>query len=190
MPSSHHPDPPRQARRFARRLATPVALLVVVSALIGSLAHAQEVDYAPGFVDRDGAPLEEVAFASGDVAYLRIEIHNRSSEPLQPDRFWVALPPVEGVRLIGNHSTGFSFPDRLLGPDGEERMVDHDAPQDSTHLHGLSEPLAPGENTALTVRLTVLSSANGLGEYASRIHLLDAEDRRIGTLVNEVTGGS
>lgn len=161
---------------------------VVLVALLGSLASAQDVAYAVGFVDRDDAPLEEVAFASGDVAYLRVEIENRSDAPLQPDRLWGALPPVEGVRLIGNQSTGYSFPNRLLGPDGEDRTVDHDAPQDSTHLHALTEPLAPGESTALTVRLTVLSSANGLGEYGPRIYLLDAEDRRIGTLVDG-TGG-
>lgn len=166
-----------------RRYALP---LILIAILLAASALAQGVEYAVGFESLDGDSLRADSFASGDVVVLRVDLHNGSDATLEPGAFWVTFPPVEGATLFGNAERGFSFPDRMLGADGDEVMVDFGEGSGVTQLHELSDPLTPGETASLLLQVTVLSSRNTLDALLSEVHLLNASDEPFGTLVDEV----
>ncbi len=161
-----------------------VQSLILLAFLAAAPALAQDVQYAVAFESLDGDPLTADGFASGDVAVLRVNLHNGSDAAVEPGALWVAFPPVEGATLFGNSGEGFSFPDRMLDADGEEVMVEWGGGAGFTQLHALSDPLASGETATLLLQVTVLSSRNSLTDLPGEVRLLNAADEPFGTLVD------
>jgi hypothetical protein len=169
-------------RRTSRTRWISLALATLAATAIG-VGHAQDVAYRITLETPPGAPMAVESLASGDVAVLEVTLENRGADPVPVDAVWLVVPPVEGAQRFGNAGGGFSFPDRMRDPAGNEVPVEYDAAPDLTHLHALSEPLEPGARAELPVRLTILSSVNGVAELIEAVHLEDADGLRVGNRV-------
>lgn len=167
--------PARWIRLFALALA----------AASTGLALAQDVAYRVTLETPPGAPVEAEGLAAGDVVVLEVTLENRGADPVAVDAVWLVVPPVESASRFGNPGGGFSFPDRMREADGTDVPVDFDAPAELTHLHALSEPLAPGDRAELAVRLTILSSVNGVADLMEAVHFEDGDGARLGERVGD-----
>lgn len=77
----------------------------------------------------------------------------------------------------------FDGADRYLDETGAELSFSNGA---AVYLYGIEQPLAPGANTTIRARVTVLSAENNLADYTGEVYLLNSVDRRIGTPVDEL----
>ena len=160
-------------------------ILIFMPVLLGGVALAEGARFTATFESLDGAPTVVEEYASGDHLVLRVEVRNDSDAVLTPDDFWVGFPPVEGATLHSSTVGGFSFPDRILDAEGND-VNPYAGVHSYTHLHELPEALAPGEVGAIELKVTVLSSRNGLSGVMDGIFLIDAEGRRFGTRVDSI----
>jgi hypothetical protein len=161
-----------------------ISLLVptFAAASIG-VGLAQDVAYRVTLETPPGAPVAAENLAAGDVVVLEVALENRGADPVAVDEIWLVVPPVEGASRFGNAGDGFSFPDRMRQPDGVEVPWSREAAPDLTHLHGLSDPLGPGARVELAIRLTILSSVNGVAELMEAVYLEGGDGDRIGRRV-------
>ena len=160
----------------------PLALLTLAATVLG-VGLAQDVAYRVTLETPPGAPVAAERLAAGDVVVLEVTLENRGADPVEVDAVWLVVPPVEGARRFGNPGGGFSFPDRMRDASGTEVPVDFDAAPDLTHLHALAEPLERGARAELAVRLTILSSRNGVADLMEDVHLEGADGVRVGSRV-------
>lgn len=158
------------------------AALILAATATGA-GLAQEIAFRVTLETPPGAPVAAESLAAGDVVVLEVTLENRGADPVATDAVWLVVPPVEGAQRFGNPGGGFSFPDRMRDAAGTEVPVDWDAAPDLTHLHALAEPLEPGARAELAVRLTILSSVNGVAELMEAVHLEDADGARVGRRV-------
>ena len=164
-----------------------VRLLAIASMLLAGVVLAQSARFVVTFETLEGEPTTVEGYASGDHLVLRVEVLNDSDTVLDRGAFWVGFPPVEGATLHSSTVGGFSSPERIVDPEGNDVESPSAAGVHTfTHLHELPEALGPGEVGAIKLKVTVLSSRNELVDVADEVFLVDAEGRHFGTRVDDI----
>lgn len=153
-------------------------VLTLAAALLG-LGWGQEIAYRVTLETPQGAPVAAESLAAGDVVVLEVTLENLGADPVGVDAVWLVVPPLEGARRFGNTH----LPDRMRDPSGAEVPVSYDAAPDLTHLHALAEPLESGARAELAVRLTILSSVNGVVELMEAVYVENGDGASVGRRV-------
>lgn len=165
--------------------ARSLPLVALALALLVSVASAQPVRYTVEVRDGSDRAAALDGFRGGDLLDLIIGIHNAGEQALEPGSVYVVLPPAEGLRTqIATSGLAYTDPERFVDSDG--RVAAGFEPNLTAYYPALVDPLPPGANHQVRIRLSVVSSANDLAGLVEALRLNNRFDRTIGTRVDEL----
>ena len=170
---------------MTRAHARTALALVVAAALFAGAASAQAVRYTVEILGANDQVAALDSFRGGDLLDVRVGLHNASDRVLEPGSVWIVVPPAEGIRTqIATAGLAYTDPERYVDASGRE-AAGFEANL-TAFYPALVDPLPPGANHHVRIRLSVVSSANGLAGLVDALRLNNRFDRTIGTRVDEL----